>query len=269
MNVLPDTFVTLDIETQRWSDEVEGGWQNMEGFGLSCAVTHTKHEGYRHYFEKDVDTLITYLHNADLVVGFNLKSFDYKVLSAYTDRKFTDIPTFDILEEIYQTLGHRVKLAMLALANFDEVRESNLKKSVDWYKQKNMTKVKDYCQQDVLITRRIFLKALEDKQLFWHWHNNPKRVECLKTDYWAEKACSLMENLQPNVRELNLGVVVELALKMPDESGDLEMTHDQERVVVGLIESLHTTCETLKSIGSPIEVLDIKSYLKKGLRRIS
>ena len=50
------------------------------------------------------------------MIGFNIKAFDYKVLSRYTDLDFDDIPTFDMLDEIYQQLGHRVSLDNLAQA---------------------------------------------------------------------------------------------------------------------------------------------------------
>ena len=70
-------IVYFDVETQRSFDEV-GGRHNIRKLGLSAAVTYSTADGaYRHYTEETVADLIAELKAADLVVGFNVLSFDY------------------------------------------------------------------------------------------------------------------------------------------------------------------------------------------------
>ncbi len=54
------------------------------------------------------------LKKLDLVVGFNIKRFDYRVLQPYTKVKLAEVPTLDILEEVHTLLGHRLSLNHLA-----------------------------------------------------------------------------------------------------------------------------------------------------------
>jgi branched-chain amino acid transport system substrate-binding protein len=51
---------------------------------------------------------------ADLIIGFNIKGFDYRVLGAYTERDLGRLPTFDMLEDIHRRLGFRLGLDHLA-----------------------------------------------------------------------------------------------------------------------------------------------------------
>ncbi|MFX1298238.1 MAG: hypothetical protein ACFFD2_25710, partial [Promethearchaeota archaeon] len=60
--------------------------------------------------------LLTHLQRADLLVGFNIKRFDYGVLAAYTGMDFEDLNTFDILEYVHQRLGFRLVLITILQA---------------------------------------------------------------------------------------------------------------------------------------------------------
>ncbi len=54
------------------------------------------------------------LDELDLVVGFNIKRFDYRVLQPYTNVTLEGLPTLDILEEVHTFLGFRLSLNHLA-----------------------------------------------------------------------------------------------------------------------------------------------------------
>ena len=289
MNSLPDIFVTFDLETLRFHNQVEGSWDNIEGFGMSCAVTHSKKDGYKHYFANDLPDLLEYLKDAPLVVGFNLKDFDYRVLAGAISDYLEDSPspesverlakinlkefkTFDILEEIQKSLGHKVRLAMMALANFGTRKTGNLKKAVDWWREGDKVKVSDYCQKDVEIARELFIKAVSKKHLLWHWWNHEDRVENLDTIHWGPRALSIMETEGVD-EELESGLDIsdileitlslELNMEMKHISGDGGMTHEQERVVLGLVESIQKNCEALKALGSPVDIINLEPSIKK------
>jgi len=60
--------------------------------------------------------LIDELKGADMVVGFNIKQFDYAVLSHYTEDNLSACCTLDMMETVLQNLGYRVSLDNLAQA---------------------------------------------------------------------------------------------------------------------------------------------------------
>jgi DEAD/DEAH box helicase domain-containing protein len=148
--------VFFDLETQRTFDEV-GGRQNLRKLGLAVAVTYSTDSGaFRHYTEDTVAELIEELRSADLVVGFNVLSFDYEVLRAYTDDPLRALPTADLLDHIHRRLGFRVSLDNLAGATLGTSKSADGLQAVEWFRQGQIQKVLDYCQQDVEVTRLLF-----------------------------------------------------------------------------------------------------------------
>ena len=87
-----DNLVFFDIETQFLSYEV-GGWNNCDKMKLSVAVTYsTGKEEYRSFPEEKVMDLLDELLSADLVIGFNIRRFDYVVLQPYFQYQLQNIP---------------------------------------------------------------------------------------------------------------------------------------------------------------------------------
>jgi DEAD/DEAH box helicase domain-containing protein len=148
--------VFFDVETQRSFDEV-GGRRYIRKLGLSVAVTYsTADDAFHHYTEEDVADLIAELKAADLVVGFNVLSFDYEVLRAYTEDPLDDIPTVDMLDHIYRRQGFRVSLDNLAGATLGTAKSADGLQAVRWYKAGRIEEILDYCQQDVEVTRQLY-----------------------------------------------------------------------------------------------------------------
>ena len=155
--------VFFDVETQKSFDEV-GGRQNIRRLGLSAAVTYsTADETFRHYTEDTVSDLIAELKAADLVVGFNVLSFDYEVLRAYTADPLRDLPTVDMLDHIHRRLGFRVSLDNLAGATLGKRKSADGLQAVRWYKQGRIQEILDYCQQDVEVTRQLYEYGRQNK----------------------------------------------------------------------------------------------------------
>jgi DEAD/DEAH box helicase domain-containing protein len=163
--------VFFDVETQRTFDEV-GGRQNIRKLGLAAAVTYSTADGVFHrYTEEQVADLIAELQAADLVVGFNVLSFDYEVLRAYTDAQLTKLPTVDMLEQIYKRLGFRISLDKLATSTLGITKSADGLQAVRWYKEGRIQEILDYCQQDVEITRRLYEYGKQHKHLKYQDRN--------------------------------------------------------------------------------------------------
>ncbi len=148
--------VFFDLETQYLADEV-GGWHHIRDMKLSVGVTYsTANEVFRRYTEETVSDLIAELRAADLVVGFNLLRFDYEVLRAYTDDPLQDIPTVDMLQDLYRTLGFRVSLDAVASATLGATKSADGIKAVEWFRRGEIDKVMAYCERDVEVTRQVY-----------------------------------------------------------------------------------------------------------------
>lgn len=152
--------LVLDIETKRGAGEV-GGWTNCHLMGLAVAVVWDSRTGScRSYFEDQAGELLLDLASADLVVGFNLIGFDYKVLSAYDNGSLAKVRTFDILQDIRRRLGYRLSLAHLAEKTLGASKTADGLQSLEWVKQGRLDLVEEYCRNDVMITQELFSHGL-------------------------------------------------------------------------------------------------------------
>ena len=147
----------FDLETQKSADDV-GGWGNIHEMKLAVGVVWDSCEQeHFSYLEGAASQLVKKLRAADLVVGFNVKKFDYGVLQPYADFDLDEITTFDMLIDINKKLGHRLSLNHLAENTLNAKKSADGLVSLQWYKEGKIDKIIKYCKQDVEITRDLFL----------------------------------------------------------------------------------------------------------------
>jgi len=129
---------------------------------ISVAVVFDSLENrFFSYTEDQADALLKHLEKADLVVGFNIKRFDYSVLRAYTGKDLKTLATFDILEDLFRRLGFRLGLDHLAAETLDKKNPAT-GSALEWFKKGEMEKLTDYCRHDVEITRDLFEYGLKN-----------------------------------------------------------------------------------------------------------
>ncbi len=73
----------------------------------------------------------------------------------------------DILEQIKNTLGFRLKLNDLAQATLNVEKSADGLQAVEWFKQGDWENIIKYCIDDVKITRDIYEFGKKNKQLFF------------------------------------------------------------------------------------------------------
>jgi DEAD/DEAH box helicase domain-containing protein len=174
LDVLPARYGVFDLETIRSAEEV-GGWTNTHKMGVSVAVVYdSEMNDFVSYLEHEIDKLIHHLTSLDLVVGFNNKRFDNRVLSAYTRVQLERLPTLDLLEEIHNYLGYRLSLNRLAEQTLGTRKTADGLQALAWYKEGRIDLIQHYCKKDVEITRDILYYALE--QGFLLFANKAKQV---------------------------------------------------------------------------------------------
>ncbi len=146
----------FDLETQKSIQEV-GGRDHIQLLRVSVAVTLSAATGeFKTYTEPDVSTLIADLKAAARVIGFNLRQFDYAVLKFYTPERLNDLPTLDLLEDLYNKLGFRLGLDALAHATLGASKTADGLQAIRWFREGRMEELIEYCKADVAITRQLF-----------------------------------------------------------------------------------------------------------------
>jgi DEAD/DEAH box helicase domain-containing protein len=151
--------VVFDLETQRGAEEV-GGWHNAHRMRLALAVTwDSVEQRFQSFREADVEALLAKLATADLVVGFNVLRFDYRVLRGYTDRDLSALPTFDLLDAVHARLGFRLGLGHLGEETLGVPKAGDGLQALRWWSEGRVDQIETYCSRDVAILRDLFEHA--------------------------------------------------------------------------------------------------------------
>ena len=148
--------IFFDLETQKSFQEV-GGRENLKLLRVSVAVTFaTATNEFKAYTEKEVASLVADLKAAERVVGFNILNFDYPVLKAYTNERLNDLPSLDLLDDLYNKLGFRVGLDALAEATLGKNKSADGLQAIEWFKQGKIEELIAYCRDDVAVTKALY-----------------------------------------------------------------------------------------------------------------
>lgn len=165
---MTNNIVVFDLETQRDMASV-GGPQFFEKLGVSIGVAyHVGEQHFYHFEESQMGELVAFLEQAELVVGFNIRHFDYRVLSAYTDVDLQALPTCDILADVTQLLGYRLKLDSLVSETLGLRKNGDGLLALKWWNEGRLDLIRDYCQQDVDVTRRLWEYGRKHGHI-WYW----------------------------------------------------------------------------------------------------
>ena len=162
-------IVYFDLETQRSFGDV-GGSAHKDKMGMSVGVTYSTETGQYHIFnEENVADLVEQLIKADLVVGYNHVQFDYPVLQAYTIYDLaTQTVNCDMMLDIEEILGHRLKLDAVAQATLNASKTADGLEALRWWQAFKKTgdlahvlNIAEYCCYDVKVTKEVHEFGIE------------------------------------------------------------------------------------------------------------
>ncbi len=160
-------FGVFDLETQRSAAEV-GGWHRADRMGVSCGVIYdSQKDAFTEYTEDQILRLIADLKKFELVVGFNVKHFDFMVLKKYSDFDFATLNTLDILEDIHHVLGFRLSLAHVTQETLGITKIGDGLQALQWWREGRIREIIDYCKMDVKLTRDLFLFGRQNGYLIF------------------------------------------------------------------------------------------------------
>jgi DEAD/DEAH box helicase domain-containing protein len=143
--------VVLDIETQ---SEAGADFSLMRVSVVGAFFYAT--DEYVAYEERELGKLWSRLEQSERIIGYNTKGFDIPILNHYYPGDLLKIPQLDILEEIYRTIGFRLKLDHVARATVGQGKSGHGLQAVAWWKQGEIEKIKTYCLDDVRVTKAVY-----------------------------------------------------------------------------------------------------------------
>jgi DEAD/DEAH box helicase domain-containing protein len=152
--------IVFDIETLNTFDDINS--HDRSEFKISViGVYFYENDEFRAFEEDEFSELWPRLERADRLIGYNSKGFDLPIMNNYYPGDFLAFPNLDILEEIQKALGFRLKLDHVARATVGFGKIGHGLQAVEWWKKGEKEKVKQYCLEDVRITRAVYEYGLK------------------------------------------------------------------------------------------------------------
>lgn len=148
--------VVYDIETQTAAGP---DLSTMKISVVGCYFYDT--DEYICYEEHEFPQLWPRLEKADRLIGYNSRYFDTPILDNYYPGDLNKFGQLDMLEEIKKALGFRLKLDDVAAATVGHRKSGHGLQAVEWWKQGEIQKIKDYCIQDVKVTKGVYEYGLK------------------------------------------------------------------------------------------------------------
>ena len=174
--------ITFDIETANILPSFQRG--DMTQLELALVGVHDSETGeYTSYVKEELPQLWPLIERADVLIGYNSDSFDIPLLNRYYPGDLTKFRSLDLMVEVQKVLGRRLKLQSLAQATLGRGKGGDGLKSVEWWQQGLVDKVREYCIEDVRITRELFDYALKNNSLKYMDFKTKRDVK-LDTSGW-------------------------------------------------------------------------------------
>lgn len=177
--------IVFDIETKNTIGQIKNF--DPKSLEISLLVIYDYETGqYLTFLEKDFTNLWPILEHTDLLIGFNSNSFDIPVLNKYYSGDLTQIKSLDLLEEVKKSLGKKIPLDAIAGGTLGKNKIAKGIDAITWWQQGEIEKIKEYCQEDVKITKEIYEFALANKFLRYKIISEVKQFP-IDTRGWEEK----------------------------------------------------------------------------------
>jgi len=174
--------VTFDIETVG-DFRGNGDFSNLEITVVGAHDSETNE--FMGFFQEDFPKMWKLFESADILVGYNSDHFDIPILNRYYAGDLTKIKSVDLLKEVKNVLGRRLKLQSIAEATLKRGKISDGLEAMDWWAQGKKDKVMEYCIEDVRITNDIYEYARKNGSLKYKDYEGVREIK-LDTSTWED-----------------------------------------------------------------------------------
>jgi DEAD/DEAH box helicase domain-containing protein len=182
--------IVFDIETRNLFQDVGSNDPRDLDISIVCVYDYET-DTYSSYLQEELGKLWPILENADMLITFNGDHFDIPLLDKYYPGDLTKIKSLDLLKEVKNSLGFRLKLDSIASATLGYGKSGHGLEAITWWKNGEIDKLKKYCIDDVKVTKEIYDYALKNGHLKFKDGPVLKDIK-LDTSNWEKKVESAM-----------------------------------------------------------------------------
>lgn len=186
--------IFFDIETSNIFTDVGANDPALLNLSVVC-IYDSETGAYSHYLQNDLPKLWPVIEKADLLIGFNSDHFDIPLLNKYYPGDLTKIKSLDILKEVKNSLGRRIKLDTLAEATLGKNKSGHGLDAIRWWREGKFDLVIKYCIDDVKITKEIYEYALQHKHLKYRDGKDIKEIPLDVSQWEKEEETKLTHTL--------------------------------------------------------------------------
>ncbi len=174
--------IVFDIETKNFFSDV--GKNDPALLDISIVAIHdSETDKYSSFLENELHLLWPILEHADMLIGFNSDHFDIPLLNKYYPGDLTKFKSLDILKEIHNSFGRRMKLDQIAEGTLGKNKIGHGVEAVDWWKKGDIDKIREYCIDDVRLTKEIYDYAMANNILLFKEGGRVNEIK-LDTSKW-------------------------------------------------------------------------------------
>lgn len=187
--------ITLDIET---IGEFRGGLPDPTVLDLTVIAIHdSETDQYSVYTQEELAQLWPILERADVLIGYNSDHFDIPIVNKYYSGDLTTIRSIDLLKEIKNVLGRRLKLQSVAEATLGHGKSADGKMAIQWWKEGKYDEVKKYCIEDVRVTKDVYDYALKNGSLKYKDFDGVREIKLDISKWEKENGGAAMTHTLP------------------------------------------------------------------------
>ena len=174
--------ITFDIETANAFPTLSRN--DLSRMELAVVAIHDSvTDEYSSYSKEELGKLWPIIETADVLIGYNSNSFDIPLLNFYYPGDLTQIRSLDLLVEVQNALARRLRLQSLAEGTLKAKKSGDGLQSVKWWQEGLYDKVREYCIDDVRLTRKLYDYALEHGALKYKDLKDTKTIK-IDTSHW-------------------------------------------------------------------------------------
>ncbi len=175
-------YITFDIETI--GEIVNGDLSNQEVtvVGIHDSATNE----YASFLKDELHALWPVFEQADALIGYNSDHFDIPILNKYYPGDLTKIKSIDLLKEIRNVLGRRLKLDNVAEATLGTKKTGTGLEAIAWWAEGKVEQVRQYCLDDVKITRALYEYMRDHGSVKYRDFDGLRELK-INTSHWSER----------------------------------------------------------------------------------
>ncbi len=188
--------IVFDIETSNIFDDVGGNDPTKLDISV-VAIYDSETDKYTSYSVDELSKLWKIIEQADMLIGYNSDHFDIPLLNKYYPGDLTNIKSLDLLVEIRNSLGRRLRLDTIAEATLGVNKSGHGLQAVQWWKEGKKDLVHKYCIDDVKITKEVYDYAMKNNELKYKDFGEIKTIKLDTKDWEKIKTRPAMTHTMP------------------------------------------------------------------------